>query len=602
MPITRLVVFFALFSAFAVARKHGQVVLPLYKEAFVYLHVGLPGVMLPFWVRWDVDYIYILPQAELRSYSRSWTRESTDMVCFGSDCVRLPVCIDCDPPPEDPTRMVPDGARQYMGVLGMGPKSPVHSIFPFWRYSQRSLVLMRQNHKPARHSPLYKDDYMPVRANGRRYWARVDMSNDYTMLPWELAQISDRRWRLDIYDAEIKTRYVKTKLAPWMFIDKAQDGSHVHTMRPGNQLDGVELAAAHNKGTGWNATDTLVLGRRLMQKGFTVQHNTLTGSTWITCDWKWAPITSYLAYVTFFLILLPLDLLWLYGVYDSVDFASRVSQFAFPIPPPSNTGYVLQVDGLAYPIPNGVLVPPRLPPDVDTGVYPVSLLSYRHWRFATALIVLTQTAFVLVVLTMTLGFGFTNKFWHELFDVQDYVAVYSVIGVAAFYACSLWTLRVFPTTTAMWGDHLALLTLWLLAAVEPFEPANSFVMLLTSGAVAVHSVQQLISLVLRRMWPWDTYRQNWFAWFVVLAFLAAWSSWLFSFYTVVLVTLSWRADHPGVWAIAAVSFILVVFLAHRVSNQRQLVRLALRTAAVDMMSEETTKNVETMKKRTLGSG
>ena len=599
--LARLVVFLALLAALAHAGKHSQVVLPVYGDAFVYLHVGLPGVLIPFWVRWDLDFIAVLPQAQLRSYSRSWAADSTDMVCFGSDCVRLPIGIDYTPPPADPTRIVPDGTRQYMGVLGLGHGSPVWSVFPFWRFSRRRLVLMRQHHDPPRAAIQYADDFVPVRANTKQYWARIDLSTDYTIVPWELAQIRDHRWRLDIYEPGTSKRYVKLRLAPWLYQDTAEDGSRVHTIRAGRQADGVELAVRHNAATGWNGSDTLVLGRRLVQKGFTVQRNTITGRTWVTCEWAWAPITSYLAYVSFFVILLPLDLLWLYGVFDSVDFASRVGQFAFPAPPFARNGHILEVGNMQYAIPPGALAPPRLPPDVDTGAYPVSLLSYRHRRFATALIVLTQTAFALVVLTVTLGFGFADKFWHELFDAQDYVAVYSTIGVGTFYACALWALGAFPTTTAMWGDHLVLLTLWLLAAMEPFEPGSSFVMLLTSGAVAVHSVQQVISFGMGRMWPWETYRVNWVVWAVVLTFLAAWSSWLFSFYTVVLVTLSWRADHPGVWAIAAVSFILVFFLAHRISNQRQLVRWALRTAAVEMLVTETDAMLEAVKRRETGS-
>lgn len=582
-----LVIIAALFAVLAGATRHSQIVLPLYSDTFVYLHVGLPGTLVPFWVRWDVDYIAVLPEAQLRSFSRSWASDSTDMVCFGTDCVRLPIAIDFLPPAPDPTHIVPDGTRQYRGILGLGDNSAVWSVFPFWRFSERSLVLMREHHLPPRHSVHYPDSILPVRANGERFWARIDLSTDYSMVPWSLAQIRDKRWRLDVYESDAQHRYVKLRIAPWLYTDTAEDGSNVHTMRPGHEMDGLDAARKHNSNTTWNATDTLILGRRLVQSGFTVQRNTISGETWITCDWLYSPITSYLVYVSFFLVLLPLDLLWLYGVYDSADFASRVGQFAFPPPPPTARGYVLQVDGYAYSIPPGALSPPRLPPGVDTDAQPVSMLSYRHARFSTALIVLTQTAFAAVVLCMTLGFGFTDKFWHELFGPQDYAAVYSTVGVGVFYACALWSLSSFPTTTAMWGDHLALLTLWLLAAVEPFEPANSFVMLLTSGAVAVHSVQQFISFMLGRLWPWRTYRTNWWTWALALGFLAVWSSWLFSFYTVILVTLSWRADHPGVWAIGAVSFILVAFLAHRISNQRQLVRLALRTAAVEILIRDT---------------
>ena len=589
-----LIVLLVAFLCAVNAHRHAQVVLPLYKDSFVYLHVGLPGVLLPFWVRWDVDYIAILPEAQIRSYSRSWAADSTDNVCFGTDCVRLPVCIDCTPPPADPTRIVPDGVRQYMGVLGLGDKSPVWSEFPFWRYSQRNLILMRENHRPVRESAFYPDNFVPVRANGKHFWARIDLSTDYTMLPWSLASISNKRWRLDVYESDTVTRYAKTRIAPWIFVDRAEDGSNVHTMRPGHQLDGMEAATEHNNGTAWNATDTLVLGRRLLQKGFTVQRNTISGATWVTCDWKWAPITSYLAYVTFFLILLPLDLLWLYGIYDSADFASRVGQFAMPMAPNAPYGYVLEVDGFVYPLPPGSLPPPEVPASIDMGLLPVSMLSYRHRRFSTALIVLTQTTFSFVVFTMLLGFGFTDKFWHELFSVQDYVAVYSVVAVGVLFSCSLWALRYFPMVVSLWGDHLVLLTIWLLAAVEPFQAANSFVMLLTSGAVAVHSMHQLFAFLLRRTWPWGTYERMWPLWFVMFVALAAWSSWLFSFYTVVLVTLSWRAENPGVWAIAAASFILVVFLAHRITNERQSVRTALRTAAVDMVEEQTNRKIASM--------
>lgn len=571
----RLLLIAALVAAAAAAS------LPLLHGEFVRLRVGMPGTDVWFWVRTDVPYVTVQPEAELHAYSRTWTADS-DIVCADGECVRLRMAIDAIAPPPDPSVRIPVSARGYAGILGLAPGSPVFEHWPFWRIGETTLTLMKRNAPPTPwRAQLYPDAQVPVRVDGVPHWARIDLTTDYTWVPWSLAHGAPRRWTLDVLDAAGRSRYARVKIAPWLFVDSASDGSHAHAIRASRTIDDPADMAVLAEARGWAANASVVLGRRMLQAGFEVQTNTLTGAVWLVCTWLHVPMISRIDYLTFFVLLLPLNLLWVYGVCDSVDYATRVDALTIPDPPYAPDGMRLCVKGWEVPIPPGALYAPPLPPTLSHGERPVSALSFRHAGFSTALIVATQLAYVLIVLTILLGFGFRGFFWHEHWTPYDAVAVYSTIGVVGVWAGALWALFDFPSVIALWGSSVPLMLLWLLAAARPFVPANGAIMILSGGTVAVYGLVNAADIVLARSWPGPMFARRRWLWTPVLLFFAAWSVWIFCFYTVWRLTLSWHSDHPAVWTVCGGSLVVVALIALVVIDRRHLVHMALRTAAYE---------------------
>jgi hypothetical protein len=556
--------------------------MPLIDGEFVSLHVGVPGTQLWFWVRTDVPYVAVLPAADLRTFSRSWTDDGTDIVCAGTQCARMRIAIDAEPPPPDPALRLPVPARNYDGVLGLGPGSPVFAVWPFWRIGDRALTLLTSAdalpHRRGRHVQLYADSWVPARLDGRPVWARVDLASDYTMLPWALTQARGRRWRLELLGANATHRAARVSVAPWLFADTAADGTRLSAFRPSR-----ELVAAH--ATPY-ANESIVLGRRMLQAGFVVQTDTLSGRMWLACDWQAAPMLRSLDLLLLMFVLLPLDILWVYAIFDSVDYVRRLAVLAAPPPPPGDLR--LRNGSFDMPVPWGALHPPALPLALTLGTAPVSALSHRHAGFAAALTLTTQLAWVLIVLAVLLGFGGDNFYWHDTWDAYDAAAVYSTIGVSGLLAGALWLLPAHPAVVAGWGDSVVLLLLWLLAAGRPFVPANSFIMLICSATVAATALKHALLLLLGRLWPATAYTPRWL-WGGVLLACAGWASWLFAFYTVRLVTLSWYIQSDAVWAMCVLAFVLLLFMVQLVMKRQSLMMASLRDYARAHVDEASRK-------------
>lgn len=574
-----------------------SVTLPLVDGEFVWLHVGYPGMDVAFWVRWDLDYSVLSMQVDIRAASRSWSAASmTDVVCFGAICKRMQFAtVDYIAYPEIPANLLPTPVRGYNGLLGLGRRSPVWSIFPYYRLSARSLVLMRRALPPLAHATHYPGGVVPMRVSGTPVLATIDLGTDYTSFPWPVAggaASEADRWRVDIYSPNGTRRATRVSLPVWYYRYEAQ---HLHAIRPSDNLPTIaDVVAESSTAPRWN--HTAVLGRTLVQSGFVVQQSGMgVGGAWVACDWTTVPLVTQIDYLTWFLVLLPLTMLWLCAIADSVDYAARVDALQAPLPPAANR--LRLQNGVDF-----VIAQParfELPAPLNHGVEPVALLSFRHTGFATALTLVTQFTFTAAMLTVVLGFGWTSQFWASTFSTQDSVAVYSSAGVAAALCPTLWMLDAWPMTTAAFGDAVVLLAIWMMASVFPFGSANSMVMLLTSAGVAIYAVQLFVQLVLKRLWPWNAYRSRaWALWALPLLAFAIWAVWLFAFYSVVLVTLAWRQEHPGVWALASFAAVLVVFVVHRNLAVQARVRLVMRTAGrelMDLASAGLSKDIASMR-------
>jgi hypothetical protein len=332
-----------------------------------------------------------------------------------------------------------------------------------------------------------------------------------------------------------------------------------------------------------------------MQSGFSVQTDTLTGGTKIACEWQAAPPLRNVEYMLLLLVLLPLDLLWVFAIYDSVDYVRRIDIITPPPPPPS--AQYLQVGGMRVPVPWTALHPPRMPLALTPSSTPTSAMSHRHEGFAGALTLATQLAWTLIVLSILFGLGANNFFWHETWSAYDAAAVYSVMGVSGAMAAALWLLPVFPVVMAGWGDSVVLMLLWLVSTGRPFVPTYSFIMLIASATVAASAVKHALLMVTGRLWPYRTYRRNWFVWTVVLCVLAAWSLWIYAFYTVRLITLSWRAETDGVWAVCGLALVVLAFVVQMVMRKQHMMMLSLQNASREHIEAKNTDLIGKLRDR-----
>ena len=521
-----------------------HVVLPVAEQQFVRVHIGLPGDDMWLQLRWDLPFVAIFAQSNLRSKSRSWSADSTDVVCFQTFCKRLPLVIDWLPSvPDDPTVLAPLGARSHDGVLGLSGDSPLWSLFVAWRMSQRDLVLFTNDRAaPSSHHRMwhYSTSLVPITAEGERAWARVDMSSDYTQVPWAFAH-EQQHWTLELRDDSGRRRVARLEIHPGSFGAIAQDGGQIHLMRAieGGHNSTVDVAQQPALAAGWPLTSRhWTLGAALLRDGFVVQQNVASGQMQLACKWLYSAALTPLDQLVWLLVFLPLDILWVYGIYDSVDFVERL----------------------------------ELGSGNKAASVPLSVLSYRHRGFSAVLTLATQLVVLMFLFALTLGYGVGSEpFWHEQFGAYDRAAIYSTVAVAAVVLPALWLLPLYPSTTAIWGSTTLVCCIWLVAALDPFRLANSVVMALAGALLSARLCMQFIDLVLAQLWPWRVYSRRKWLWATLLGVLAAWSVWLFAFYTVRLVTLSWRADHPGVWAICTVAALLIVFIAHRLVNQHHTV-------------------------------
>lgn len=184
--------------------------LELHDSEFVWLHVGYPGDTLPFLVRWDVAAVYVPADSASRLTSQSYSRATaSDMVCFETECVRMPLQTYAgDPAPAvaEPDMFALSG---HSGVLGLGAGSPVRQLFPWIYADAATLLLYRQQPAAPRHA-LLADGNATLTLNGEPVALAVDLARCYSLAPRAAAEA--HRWRLAAgavrMDIDLRQQYV----------------------------------------------------------------------------------------------------------------------------------------------------------------------------------------------------------------------------------------------------------------------------------------------------------------------------------------------------------------------------------------------------------
>ena len=606
----------AAYAALALARGGGldaRHTVPVREGEFVTLHVGYPGTEVVFWLRWDADYITVRQDADLGRYSKTLSVETpatTDMVCFGARCVRMPLHLDYAPVERHGVNAALQLALPisgHHGVLGLGAGSPVWDAFRYYSFNRDELVLSSSPHERAQaHSAGHLDralqlSYLPVEVNHARMWAQLRLDVDYSFVPADVL-LASKHTRLRLYgtDAPYALR-ASVKLDGARGAARAQDGVQHRIVRPTTsalslRAERLTLAQSLNADAPeWNASDTMVLGRALLASGFTVYGDARTGQLSAVCHWAHRPWLAHMQYWPFYLLLVGLLIVWIYVVGDSAEFHARLAEAVEPgraalVPP--NHQVVLVEDGQELALPPQFEFAPLAYPKALRRAYeqPTTHLSYRDAHFMDWLSLITRLMVAVLLTSLVWGFGFMGHFWRHGFDQYDQAAVYSALVVLAAYAALVGAAHRFGAVGATWGKSAVLLALWLVAAIERTSAGSMVIMTLCAGWAAIYALQGALELLIGRLWPAEMYWPRSRAdaggvarllgWVLLLALLAAWWCWFFAFYTVTSVLDQWSPENPAMWTVACFSLLVVWVGAARNTMRTFDSRMHVRRASL----------------------
>jgi len=620
----------ALVVAVAARNRHDEHALMVDSGEFLILHVGgYPGADIVFWLRWDADYITVRPEVELGRFSRTLSQnalgQASDMVCFGSRCVRMPITITYAPAETgslDPALQLPLVISGHQGVLGLGPRSPVWNHFRYYKFNQNELVV--SSRRPIQDGPNYRQariieaaqlNFVPIELDKTNLWAQIRLDVDYTFVPYSAlttaAALKDKRhWNLVVYDAaaphnvrgEFKVDRTHNRAA-------VRDGTRASIIRPfGRALvmmstqraaQAVELSAATNDT--WTAAEVAVVGRTLLMSGFSVFGDALTQQLHIQSHWSHkAGVDNsqfWPFYVPFFILLIT----WIFAVQDSVKEHHETLVAAYPgrpfgIPAGSlvyieplysnsqaheQIGDELIGDELATTKKRkSVALEPLL---VDTTLtapqYPVELMraanrapsraSYRYTHFMQWLLIITRLCVCIFLTSLLFGLGFLTEFWRHDFSKYDQAALYSAFLMAYLQTLLAGQISTHPDMAAVMGQNALLICIWLLAAMERSSAGSAAIMVLTSGWATQYALAQLAAFLTNVLWPTQAYTRTWLhrlGFCAILTVAACFWVWYFCFFTVLAVTNQWSPEDPLGWIFGCFSLLIIVVCALQTYN------------------------------------
>jgi hypothetical protein len=614
MRIALVIALLAAYAALALAQndRNKRHAVPVRDGEFVTLHVGYPGTEIVFWLRWDADYVTVRQDADLGRYSQtlSMTPTTTDMVCFGLRCERLPLHLDYAPVERHGVNAALQLALPisgHHGVLGLGAGSPVWDVFRYYSFNRDELVLSSSPHsrhhaqQPGHMDAALQLAYLPVQVNHERMWAQLRLDVDYSFVPANVL-LADKHVRLRLHatEAPYKMR-ASVRLDGPHGSARAEDGVQHRIVRPTSSALGLHserltrVQSLNADSAGWNASDTMVLGRALLSSGFTVYGDAKTGQLSAVCHWSHRPWLLHMQYWPFYLVLLGLLIVWIYVVGDSAEFHARLAEAVEPgrtavVPPGQQV--VLVEDGQELVLPPQFQFAPLAYPKALRRAYaqPTTHLSYRDAHFMDWLALITRTMAAGLLTSLVWGFGFMGHFWRHGFDAYDQAAVYSALVMLALYATLAGTAHRFGAVGATWGKSAVLLALWLVAAIERTSAGSMVIMVLCGGWAAIYALQAVLELLVGRLWPlelyWPRSREDaagvarLLAWTALLGVLAAWWCWFFAFYTVTSVVDQWSPESPAMWTVAAFSLAMVFVGAARNTVRTFDSRMHVRRASL----------------------
>jgi hypothetical protein len=605
---------------------------------FVTLHVGgYPGADLVFWVRWDSDDVIVHPDAELHRYSRTLAQnalgQASDMVCFGSRCVRMPLAVGYAPAEAgalDPALQLSLPISGHKGVLGLGRRSPVWDHFRYYKFNANELVL--SSRRPVQDGPSYdlvrrsmitaqQLNYVPFELDGTRLWAQLRLDVDYVFVPHAAlvtaTALRDKHyWTMRVYDTEDGHR-VRGRFNLDREHNRAtvRDGTQLNIVRPfGRALvmmssaraaQAAELSATTNDT--WTASEVAVLGRALLVRGFSVFGDALTHQLTVQVHWSSRAAVDASQFWPYYLPLGVLLFVWIFVVQDSAKEHQEAlvpAHAGRPYDVPAGSALFVDDRGdhdhdhrskskpkrdradrelqdlqaeLVGPA-DRVLSAPPMPPDIMQAARRASTrASYRNPHFIQWLLLATELCVIIFLTSLLFGLGFLDQFWRHGFDAYHQAALYSCFLMIYAQLVLANMVATHPEMAAVFGQNALLLCLWLLAAMERSDGSSAAIMVLTAGWTAQYALAQLAAFCTGVLWPIKAYTRTFLhraAFGAVLTIAAAFSVWFFSFFTVTSVAEQWDPEDPLGWIFGCFSLLIIAVCALQTYNN---VRVCIAT-------------------------
>ncbi len=552
--------------------------LPVSKGEFVSLRIGYPYQTMTLMLRWEVDDIYLFSSTLLLDVSQTYTKEGsyefTDVICI-STCVRMRFYVGLDAP-DNSEKRIETFASGFDGVLGLGPGSPIWDAYRWFEFDGKQLRLSNHNPVSTFSNHVFKSneagifDGMLITAKEKQSCKiHLDLASDFTEMPFRLQHSAlKHKWSLKIYDSEDPSRQTHMNIVPAMTKAIDRQNKWIETVRP-----------LHMK----TNNETMVLLGRLVLQQFVIVGNADTAQTWLMAHGKDFSLFEGIDYEGLFIILIIMIVLWALGIFESADRFNRFEETRVVNPPRGklqvrfkNTPRLAPIflwSSVVFPESNE-----HTKEESDFLDY-VPIISFRHPNFVPFFVMFTKVCVIFTLLVIVFGFGFETSFKHFEWNVHDRVALYSTTIVSLICAMLLSgeLIRRIPTI----GSYLAItslaLCIWLLCALFPFDLVNSFLMVISSGLVALRWAEALYMVLTGSLYPLELIKKRRWVWILLIAAIAVWSAWHFAFYTVVFFIFEWNNLRVEAYLTGAAVLIFVIIVgASYMHIQERLAKITLK--------------------------
>ncbi len=562
--------------------------IPIYDQEFVTLHVGSPGASVVFWLRWDASYISIRPSMDLQKFSRSYDPVSrTDRLCFSDHgCPRIRLNFGYGPHEnvvEYADVHLPIAARNYHGILGLGPGSPVWKHFRYYSYTFNFLALSSKpfgaiaRQRGEGDSLCVAGNFIPATINGSDVWAQVRLDIDYSFVPYPLAEATkSHSWRLSVMGSRREI-----KIDSNLIHERAYDGTVVSTLRPMSTRimpNRSALSAVLSKDVSeeWHGNDIIVLGRYFFGPGFIVSGDVLSQQVVLSTQWidrPWIVPSDYLPFYAVFVFLL---VVWIFIMMQGSIMARNAAyiydRLYTPQPNfgPANPAVLVGLfDAGAHeiPIPENLRLR-NIDADIPDLVRQFNVgddteMSFRSAHYTGWLVFFSRLTAAVFSCCIIFGFGFMDQFWRYGFSDYDRAAFGSALVMLALYAAGIGNTTTMPATCIIWGQAMVLLQMWLAAGMSRFATGANIIMVVSSAVAAAYSTKQFIDAALGDLWPEKIYSRPAYRriiWAVVTFVPAAWWWWICMFYSIPSICAYYGyVNDSAKWAVGALAAFPVIY-------------------------------------------
>lgn len=531
-----------LLCAITIAATSGRVVFPLHDGRYIQLRAGDPPRSLIYELRFDLALPALLSASPRDVESRTLDAHArTEQVQLGAQLVRLPYWTGVLAPARASAHVALSDRIGVEGVVPMGSVSPLWVQSPQYYVDAEHFVLGAYRPKHHHRFELLVTGNLfcglvrvSTHAPWRAYALRVDLANDYTLLPVELfaavhnasgggGRLEMRLQRDPAAHDDRHADVVRVSLdarSRLLRVDALGANSLVHST--------VDSCATANV----SALPVLTLGRLDTLEHFAFGRDEVRDRSVLL--WRLAMhahSSTLVHYMWLPLVLVPLLLLWYTALYESVLVRGYRTLLGLPSAPTDGSSFIT----------------------VENDLFARTLLYY------------TQLVVCVVSVSLLLGLRVEMLPEPEIASPLYVRALcYTVMASAVVRAFVTPTqLRRYGVAASTSISNALLLALWLTASAESSQLSNMCVMLVCSGMVLLRDCEFALQVLYT---PLGLERYNRTSasrglWTLCAALRCAVSFWLFAGYTLPLNIEFWWPTQPFAPALISAVTLAVVAMA-----------------------------------------